>query len=268
MKTSIKLLLGTVGVFALASLRSKSDDDAAENEDEDEEEESQLAMTGFSSATSEAYELELSERLPVDLESYESDDPTCGQFYQSRRGDVWLGEHEQSITYRALYRTTLVVATIQGVEDPKGVAQRNASDPGMRKAFFDLCVGQAWGDETYGTYFLSTKDPVGPHCRGIPIVRFCADNRQRLLDGEAAMRVLPVGKPEHYGLGWPNRKTLHGTSLGRLRLKFPFLWLPVLNPDQLLRGIVTTRGMSWEDGSSALEPPPAIVRLRVVVLRA
>lgn len=264
MKTSTKLLLSALGIFTLASLRSK---DEVSDAEEDEEEESQLAMTGFSRATSEAYELELSERLPVDLESYESDDPTCGQFYQSRRGDTWLGTHERSITFRALYTTTLVVATMHGVKDPKGVALRNASDPGMRKAFFDLCVGQAWGDETYGTYFLSTKDPVGPHCRGIPIVRFCADNRQRLLDGEAAMRVLPVGKPEHRGLGAPNRKTLHGTSLGKLRLMFPFLWLPVLNPEQLLRGVVTTRGMSWQDGTSALEPPPEIVRLRVVVLR-
>lgn len=263
MKTSIKLLLGTTGILLLSSLRGK--DEGADSAERDEDEDApQLAMTGFQAAA--AYERELEDRQPVDLGPLEDEEPACGRFYQAHRGDTWLGEHERSITFRALYRTTFIVATETGHEDPHGIAHANATNPGLRKALFDLCVGQFWGDEVYGTYFLSSKTPVGPHGRSIPLVRFCAKNRQRILDGEAAMRVAPVGNPQDRGLGTPNRKVLHDTQLGNLRLALPFLWLPVLNPEKLMEGVVTTRGMVWGDGTSGLEPPPQVARLKVAVL--
>jgi hypothetical protein len=263
MKTAIKILLGTAGVLALTRLRAKEDGE----EQVDGPAEDSYAMTGFQAQMTDAYERELLERQPVDLGPYEDADPTCGQFYQSRRGDTWLGGHERSITYRALYRSTFMIATMKKAKDPEALALRNAGNPGMRKALFDICVSQAWGDEVYGTYMLSSRDPIGPHGRGIPLVRFCAQNRQRILDGEAVMRVLPRGKPADRGVGTPNRKTLHGTALGNVRLAFPYLWIPVLDPVKLLHGFVTTRGMSWDaDGSSGLEPPPEVVRLKIAVL--
>jgi hypothetical protein len=266
MKTSIKLLLGTTGILLLSTLRGKAEDETA-NETEtgiDTEASPQLAMTGFQVAA--AYERELEDRQPVDISGFEDDAPACGRFYQARRGDTWLGEHERSITFRALYRTTFIVATEMGHEDPAALARSNASNPGLRKALFDLCVGQWWGDELYGTYFLSSKTPVGPHGRSIPLVRFCAENRQRLIEGEAAMRIAPRGCPQDRGLGTPSRKVLHDTQLGNLRLALPFLWLPVLNPEKLMEGIVTTRGMVWGDGTSGLEPPPQVAQLKVAVL--
>jgi len=181
MHRPFKILLGTAAGLALlhASKKSKSADADVEEVDEDGE----YAMTGFVN-----YESELMARGPVDLEPYEDREPMCGSFYQARRGDTWLGDHERSITYRALFRFTFVHATKRGHNDPEAVSRRNAQNPRMRKQLFELCVGQQWADATYGTYLLSTKDPVGLHGRGIPLVRSCANNRQRILDGEAVVR--------------------------------------------------------------------------------
>lgn len=260
MRTPLKILIGTAAALALASAGKRKRPEADEETDEIGEGEG-YAMTGFSN-----YESELMARGPVDLEPFEDVEPMCGAFYQVRRGDTWLGEHERSITYRALFRTTFVHATKRRATDPEALARRNAANPWMRKMLFDLGVSQQWADVVYGTYLLSSKDPVGPHGRGIPLVRSCCNNRQRILDGEAVVRVVPRGEPSDRGLGVPNRKMLHNTQLGPIKLAYPFLWMPMLNPDELLAGRITTRRMAWDDGSTALEPPPVVVNLRVAVL--
>lgn len=263
MKTNLKLLLGTATVLALSQMFKKGPDASDEEETaEDEAPDNVIPMskTGFQGDVSE-YEAKLEGLKPVDLGEFEDGEPMCARFYQSRRGDTWLGAHERSITYRALYRTTLFHATEKGLDDAEKIARRNAENGGLRKALFDLCVSQVWADELYGTYLISSKDPVGPHGRGIPLVRFCADNRTRLENGEAAMRVVGRGEPANRGVGTPNRKTLRGTVLGDVRLCFPYLWIAAVNPTELLRGRVTTRGVSWWDGTTGMEPPPAVVAL-------
>jgi hypothetical protein len=259
MKTPIKILLGTAA--ALALLRKRAPDAETGADETDAGADGGLAMTGFS-----AYESELMARGPVDLGPLEDIEPMCGSFYQTRRGDTWLGDHERSITYRALFRSTFVHATRRGASDPEQLARRNAANPRARKQLFDLCVGQQWADEVYGTYLLSSRDPVGPHGRGIPLVRSCFDNRARILQGEAVVRIVPRGEPGDRGLGVPSRKMLHNTRIGPVKLAYPFVWLPMLHPDELLVGRVTTRRMAWDDGSTALEPPPVVWNLRIAEL--
>lgn len=261
MKIPLKLLAGAAALVALSARRNKEEEES----EEAREEETAYAMTGF--APTDAYERELLERRPVDLAAFEDIEPNCGSFYQARRGDTWLGGHERSITYRALFRFTFVHATLKGRKDAEALARKNAENPALRKALFDLCVSQRWADELYATYMVSSKDPVGPTGRGIPLARSCAGNRQRILDGEAPVRLVPRGVPSDRGLGVPNRKTLHGTRLGDLRLSLPYLWICMLDPDALLDGRVTTKGVRWHDGASGLEPPPEVVRLQMAVLK-
>lgn len=270
MKTPLKLLIGTGALLALTSMLGKGASDEEEKESDDGEDTPDnvipMAKTGFQGSI-DTYEHSLEGMRPVDLAQFEQEEPTCGHFYQCRRGDTWLGTHERSITYRALYRTTYYHAVEQGLDDPEALARRNAERGGLRKALFDLCVSQVWADELYGTYLISAKDPVGPHGRGIPLVRFCANNRTRLESGDAVMRVVPRGEPSDRGLGTPNRKTLRDTVLGDVRLSFPYLWISALNVTELLRGRVTTRGVSWYDGTTGMEPPPQVVRLGKATLR-
>ncbi len=260
MQTPIKILLGTAAALALLRVSKKEDEEASEDEDVP------LAATGFQNALLDAYERDLLDRQPVDLTPFEFEHPICGQFYQAQRGDTWPGAHENSITYRALYNTAFSHATLRKHPDPAKVAQRLASNAKLRQDLFNLFVMQRWGDEVYGTFLVSTKDPVGRHGRGIPLSRCAAQNRLRIQAGEAAIRIVPRGRPRDRGLGVPNRKAKHGTVLGSIQLARPYLWLSAINQDELLRGRVTTRGMCWEDGSTALEPPPQVVNLKVAVL--
>lgn len=260
---TFKILLGTAAALALLRTTKREMGEADAEVSEETESEEVLAATGL---LANAYEQELLERLPVDLTPYEDAEPTCGQHYQARRGDTWLGAHERSITFRALFRSTFAHATLRGLSDAKARALRNANNAGMRKALFDLAVSGMWSDEVYGTYLLSSKDPVGPHGRGIPLVRCHGANRDRLLAGEAVLRIVPRGEPSDRGIGVPGRKVLHDTVLGVVPMALPYLWLPCVNPEELLNARVTTRGMKWADGSSTIEPPPAVVRLQIARL--
>ena len=263
----LKILIGTAAAFALlrSSKRSEDAEGATDEEAGADLHELPMAATGFQGALDDAYERELLDRRPVDLAPYEDTEPTCGQFYQVQRGDTWLGAHERSIAYRALYRSAYLYATMRNHPDPVACAVPIAANASARRDLFDLCVSQSWGDEVYGTYLLSTKDPVGPHGRGIPLSRCCAENRLRIRDGEAVIRTVPRGQPEDRGIGQPNRKK-KGASIGPIRLVRPYVWISAVQPDELLMGRVTTRRMVWEDGSTALEPPPCVTRLGMAVL--
>jgi hypothetical protein len=247
MSSNEKIAFGVMAIGALILAASSG------SEEEDQ------ATVGWAPAEDEdfasLYEKLLLDRRPIDVSKFESGDrrPTCGAFHQVRRKEIFLGTTPKSITYVALR------STAKSVSLENGYAEREASkfadsisrSSFHRLAFFHLIVCSSWNDEIYGTYGYRTNTPAGPHGRGIDLRPVHAPNRQRISDGQAPLRVIPLCLPEQRGSG------IASEGAG----EYPYLWIPPLNGTALLRGEVTTRGLRWEDETSQINPPPEVLRL-------
>lgn len=190
---------------------------------------------------------------PVDLEQWEDAGklPTIGTFFQVPRKFMLLGTGKKSVTWMALYRAANFCLLSQGasVDEAHRYAERTAHNGDMRSEYGNLILASSWNDELYGTWGYGRRCPVGPHGRGIPFEACHADNRARLLAGRPPARQIPLGSPEDRGSGSAI------VSTGRSR---PYLWLPMINLDEFLRGIITTRGVVWPGDRriSGIDPPP------------
>jgi len=125
---------------------------------------------------------------------------------------------------------------------------------GLVKQASDL-ISTGWNDECYGSPRAEVK---GPHGRGIDLSAVHDDNGSLLNSGRTPRRNLSSsGEP---------------TSKGRRSR--PYLWIPGVNVENFARQMldeggdpasaVTCQGCTWEDGSSALWPPPLVTARGVV----
>lgn len=196
-------------------------------------------------------EILLPQRPEVDLERWESEQPTIGTFFQIPRGHILLGAGRKSVTWTALYRAANWCLLARNVPEDEAHkrAEKIAHNGDMRSEYGNLILASSWNDGFYGTWGCNRRSPVGPHGRGIPFEACHADNRSRMLAGRAPARQIPMGVPGDRGTGSAVAST------GRSR---PYLWLPMINIDAFLQGEITTRGVIWpgEQRISGLEPPP------------
>jgi len=200
----------------------------------------------------DAYEQQIAARTPVDLEPFESETPLCGAFYQAQRKDTFLGTGSKSITYRALYQTVLENT------NSKREAEAIARSSMHRLSLFGSIVAGCWNDLIYGTHAYRAASPVGPHGRTVDLRPCHADNRERMLDGDAPARTVDLGAPGDGNTGNAARQA-RGRSM-------PYLWIPFIDVDAVLRGRVTTLGCDWPDGESGIEPPPEVRALGWAVM--
>jgi len=125
---------------------------------------------------------------------------------------------------------------------------------GLVRQAADL-IATGWNDECYGSPRVENK---GPHGRGVDLRPVHDDNGSLLNSGRTPRRNLSSsGEP---------------TSKGRRSR--PYLWIPGINVENFAAQMideggdpsqaVTCRGCNWEDGSSALWPPPLVTERGVV----
>lgn len=124
--------------------------------------------------------------------------------------------------------------------------------PEMVGAYLDLTFAAPWNDRGYGTRGAASGDHVAPHGRTVRFVRCNANNRARLRRGLPPVRNVEEGER--------GRKARAVDAVFACEL--PYLWWPPLNRERFALGEVTVVGLAWDDGSSALDPPPFVTSLR------
>lgn len=205
---------------------------------------------------------------PVDISPWLNDDPTWplpGTFYQVEGGDIFLGENpgdSHSIVYSTLLSAAYHAAkTVGGVSDDEArdFAQSVAFDEGKRLDYYTLILCSPWNDAVYGTYGYG--DPIGPFDspmnRAIRLLPIHADNFERISAGLAPWRNIQIGNAGTPGDG-------SGGPMDDNHKSFELLWLPAINLEVLWSSngeAITTEGMTWEDGSNMLMPPPVVAVL-------
>lgn len=177
-----------------------------------------------------------------------------GHLVQLREGDMALGvsrsPDRRSIVFQALYNAAYDAAELAGDQNPGAFAERVAGSATHRMAYLELIQCAPFNDRVYGSYELGHNSVVSAVGRAVPFEPVHADNLGRLLQGLPVMRVVEMGSP---GTMKSSRQ-----RTGHMEL----LWLPRLNREALYTaGLITTEGMTWEDGSSCLEVPPAVLAL-------
>lgn len=177
-----------------------------------------------------------------------------GHLVQLREGDMALGvsrnPERRSIVYLALYNAAYDAAELAGDPNPGAFAERVAGSATHRMAYLELIQCAPFNDRTYGSYELGHNSVVSAVGRAVPFEPVHADNLGRILQGLPVMRTVEMGSP---GTMKSSR-----ARTGHMEL----LWLPRLNREALYAaGAVTTEGMTWEDASSCLEVPPAVLAL-------
>jgi hypothetical protein len=246
MKIGSVLLGSAATVVALAVLLSGEDEGDETPQGDDGEDDKDSPSAGFveSAALAQAAQT-LVER--ASLEDWEEDEPTMGCFYQVRRGDIMLGTGSKSITWRALDRA---VTFLRG--HGHAVPEDLAYDCELRVAYGELILAGGYNAELFSTWGYGRRAFTGVHGRAIPLGTHHADVRTALECGRQPTRMIPEGNPIQAGTGIAERRT------GLCR---PYLWLPMIDLDALLGGVVTLDTIMWEDGSTPIDPPQKFMRL-------
>lgn len=191
--------------------------------------------------------------------------PQSGTFIQVEKGDTFLGSssptpNRRSIVYSTLLSTAHQAAIDDGAsaEAATEFAQGIANDPSARVEYLTLIYCSPWNDALYGTFGYDPAligdfdSPVG---RAIRLLPYHFDNYKRIIHGQSPRRNIHKGSA-------PGDKS--GTRISSAGKSLELLWLPELNPEFLLAdGTITTQGMTWEDGSSRIMPPPIVEVLGV-----
>lgn len=164
---------------------------------------------------------------------HESLYPTPTRMYQVRKGDILGGEDSnRSIIYRALLSAAYTAAIEDGATDAeaKAFAKSIAKNGNLRRQYRDAmqCVGL--NDAAYGTWGYGDKAKPGPHGRAIRLLRYHANNRQRLMAGKGFIRNIRWGD-------WKTPGDKSGTPMDpELADEYEYFFLPGLNHAALLQG--------------------------------
>lgn len=196
--------------------------------------------------------------VPVpDIQPWINDTPWPGHLYQVRPGDTFFGDN--GICARALYQATFEAGLASGMTTAKAQARAVAvaADTSNRVDYLNAIQCSPWNDALYGTWGYGSKAWPSAHGRAIRMLAYHDANYDRLFDGEAPRRLIADGKPADAGTGT-------GTGAGST---LELLWLPPLKASSLLdpnrTRQVDVEDMTWPDGSSTIDPPPAISDLGI-----
>lgn len=190
--------------------------------------------------------------------------PTGGHLYQVRSGDMFGGQNStRSIAYRLLLTEAFLAAkNVGGLDDDDaGAFARKVAKSGSRISQMITIIQCAWiNDILYGTWGYGTKSVPGPHGRAIRLLPQHPDNEQRLREGLPLARNIRLRTPANKG---------DGSGLAtdpELRETWELLYMPKLNEEELWNSggtDLTTKGMTWGDGSSMGNVPhPWVMGLR------
>lgn len=183
--------------------------------------------------------------------------PTPGQFWRATFG----GEGAQGIDgseelFRWALGSALAMAgndeaTISAVVNPNNADYGSANSKRLRHQMRDLILCSKWNDELYGRSGEGAPQENGPNGRRLNWLPRHADNIGLLGSGNPPKRTTTLGGGKLPG---------HHAS-GHMQLWIPAVNLANLAPTvPLAAKAVTTLNMQWPDGSSTLEPPPAVAQ--------
>jgi len=191
--------------------------------------------------------------------------PTPGTFHRVQWGDIFGGQGSaKNLAWACLYEAGYAAAVEVGGandEEARAFAKSIASKGANRAKYRDLIQCSAWNDVLYGTWGYGSDPQPGPHGRAITLLPIHADNRERILSRESPIRNIHMRKASDKGKG-----NAHAID-PEYRDGYEYLWMPALNLVALWeQRRITSEGMTWDDGSSMMNPPPEIWDLGVEVL--
>jgi len=196
-------------------------------------------------------------RAPIDMAALTRTTPTPGYFYQVHEGEPFFGD--DGILARALHQAVLDAAKTKGWSTAKAHARAAtlAADAKARVAYLSVIQCGPWNDAMYATWGYGPNDRPAAHGRAIRLIARHDRVYERLANGQAPIRTLDRGLPVDKGTG-------AATGAGDMP---ELLWLPPLRSDALLDANrvrqVVAEGLVWADGSSKINPPPAVQELGI-----
>lgn len=206
--------------------------------------------------------------------------PVPGNFYQVRKGDIFLGTKVSdgtgskglSICYMALRRAAFdasVLAGGMGSEEAWAYVNAHASVIGHEikslRPYLDILTCGWWNDETSATWkFVYGKASPGPQGRAIPLNPQNAPNLQRLREHEQPARSITLGKPADKPS--KNKPGAPAYSVNESWHSYPLLWISEIDLEAYFNSNfseITAQGLEWPDGSPRSVPPPWVQALGV-----
>jgi hypothetical protein len=173
--------------------------------------------------------------------------PMPGTFFDADNPQGAYVFRDTASFLRALLGSALVMA-----EMDTSLATSSPGAP-LRKALADLQASGEFNDAMFGTSateLVGGRGGIGPHDRGINWEPRHAPVRELL-----SRRVTPYRTTKING----QRLEEHIEANHR-----PLIWNPAINLDVLRNERrISVEGMNWPDGSSMIEPPPAVTALGV-----
>lgn len=191
--------------------------------------------------------------------------PTPGTFHQVESGDIFLGKGKaRNMAWAALYEGAYAAAIeVGGVDEDeaRAFAKHTADKASNRAKYTNIIQCSPWNDALYGTWGYADKSYPGPHGRAIRLLPHHPDNRSLIMQRQPPLRNVKMKTPNDKGKG-------NGGAIdSEYRDTWEYLWFPPLNLERLYStGEITTEGLSWDDGSSMMLPPPEIWALGIDVL--
>ncbi len=189
-------------------------------------------------------------REAFDPDVWASSKVTPARFYAVRKGDTI-----PKIAARLVRETALDAA--RGRKMPKDTARQWADQlsrsHGLIRQAEDLINLSGWNDEVFGSPAL---ERTGHHGRAVDVSPVHDDVAEQLGRGDTPRRNLSAdGEPTNPG-----------------RRSRPFLWIPGTNPEIFASAMIdkkdvqamTCHGVSWDDGSSTMWPPPLVTERGVI----
>lgn len=201
----------------------------------------------------------------LDLSDYESPTnyPRDGILLRVVSGDIFLGEGNRSITYRALLSAGYQAAKDAGASDADatGFARKIAKNGSNRIQYLDLIQCSPWNDALYGTWGYGNVARPGPHGRAIRMLKYHPNNRQRIKEHKPPMRNIDLGAPS-----WRADDRRAGPEWQEAAESYEYLWLPKLDYKVLYnQGLIELDPTPWEGAdenmSSKIFPPPMVSNL-------
>ena len=178
---------------------------------------------------------------PVDVWEWEQVDnyPEPGKFHQI----YYQGKNNSATTLKHIAQKAIAQRVMQLTGD-LSLAQSMSDDAEIWRSYRDLIDCSPWNDAAYGvTYKMGPHKYDTPHGRQIGMNPVHDDVRKKLTQGQPPRRT--VKKPNaHSGGG-----------------HFAYLWLPPLDDEALLEGVVRVDPTYWSTGDSKIMPPPEVLTL-------
>lgn len=207
--------------------------------------------------------------------------PVGGNFYQVRKGDIFLGTKISSggagkglsICYMALRRAAFDSCVLVGgmsSDEAWAYVNSHASIIGHEikslRPYLDILTCSWWNDECYATWkFTYGKASAGPQGRALPLNPQNAPNLARLRVHDQPARNITLGKPSDK----PSKNKPGSAAYGfdNSWRSYPLLWISEIDLEKFFNSgfnEITAQGLEWDDGSPRSVPPPWVQALGVL----